>query len=120
MNEKKPVRLIFVCSGAADVGELTDRAARHMAQQGIATMSCLASIAARDPDITFNAQIADQVLLIDGCPQACARRTFEQAGLDRPWLHFDLSEVGCGKGACPVTPERILAVVQQAMKLLHV
>jgi uncharacterized metal-binding protein len=72
MNEKKPVRLVFVCSGAAEVGKLTDRAARQMAREGMAAMSCLASIGARDPDITFNAQIADQVLLIDGSARAAA------------------------------------------------
>lgn len=40
--------LILVCSGAADVGELTDRAARELNRTGGAAMSCLASIGARD------------------------------------------------------------------------
>jgi uncharacterized metal-binding protein len=117
MNEKKVTRLVFVCSGAADVGELTDRAARRLAREGTAAMSCLASIGARDEDITFNAQIAEQVLLIDGCPKACARRTFEQAGLKR-FLHFDLSEVGLFKGRSPATPERIQQAVDKAAEVL--
>ena len=119
MTEGKPIHLVYVCSGAADVGELTDRAARQMAREGIAAMSCLASIGARDPDIMFNAETADRVLLIDGCPQACARRTFEQAGLQRPWLHFDLSEVGFGKGDSPVTAKRVQAVVNHAAAMLR-
>lgn len=109
--------LVFVCSGAADVGELTDRAARQLRGEGIAAMSCLASVGARDEDILFNIDLADQVLLIDGCPQACARRTFEQAGLRR-FRHFDLSEVGLCKGASPVTPENIHRVVAKVSSML--
>ena len=117
MNTRKKINLVFVCSGAADVGELTDRAARQLRQEGLGTMSCLASIGARDSDITFNAEIADRVLLIDGCPKACARRTFAEAGLSR-FTHFDLSEAGLKKGRSPVTAENIQSVVNHAAKLL--
>jgi uncharacterized metal-binding protein len=51
-TQKQKVRsLVFACSGAADVGELTDRAVRQLHREGVAAMSCLASIAARDQDI---------------------------------------------------------------------
>jgi len=117
MNTRNMINLVFVCSGAADVGELTDRAARQIRQEGLGTMSCLASIGARDSDITFNAEIADRVLLIDGCPKACARRTFAEAGLSH-FTHFDLSEAGLRKGRSPVTAENIQHVVDHAAKLL--
>ena len=109
--------LVFVCSGAADVGELTDRAARQLRQDGVAAMSCLASVGARDTDIMFNADMAERVLLIDGCPQACARRTFELAGMHR-FCHFDLSEVGLKKGRSPVTAEAIQKVAGRARQML--
>jgi len=117
MNTRKKINLVFICSGAADVGELTDRAARKLRQDGLGTMSCLASIGARDSDILFNADIADGVLLIDGCPKACARRTFAEAGLSR-FTHFDLSEAGLKKGRSPVTAENIQRVVDHAANLL--
>ncbi|MEI6033491.1 MAG: putative zinc-binding protein [Verrucomicrobiae bacterium] len=117
MNTRKKINLVFVCSGAADVGELTDRAARQLRQEGHGTMSCLASIGARDSDISFNAEIADRVLLIDGCPKACARRTFAEAGLSR-FTHFHLNEAGLRKGHSPVTAENIQRVVDHAAKLL--
>ena len=113
MNEEKVTRLVFVCSGAADVGEVTDRAARQLARQGTAAMSCLASVGARDEDIMFNTDLAERVLLIDGCPNACARRTFKHAGIQR-FLHFDLSEAGLFKGRSPVTPANIQRVVEKA------
>jgi len=117
IKPRKNLNLVFVCSGAADVGELTDRAARQIRQEGFGTMSCLASIGARDSDILFNTDIADRVLLIDGCPKACARRTFTEAGLSR-FTHFDLSETGLKKGRSPVTAENIQHVVDHAAKLL--
>ncbi len=117
LNPRKDIHLIFVCSGAADVGELTDRAARQIRQEGFGTMSCLASIGARDSDILFNTDLADRILLIDGCPKACARRTFKEAGLSR-FTHFDLSEAGLKKGRSPVTAENIQRVVDHAAKLL--
>jgi len=114
---KKITQLVFVCSGAADVGALTNCAARQLAREGTAAMSCLASVGARDHDIMFNANFADDVLLIDGCPKACSRRTFEHAGL-RNYLQFDLSEVGLRKGSSPVTPENLQTVARRAAEML--
>ena len=81
-------------------------------------MSCLASIGARDPDILFNTEMADRILLIDGCPKACARRTFEHAGLRR-YRHFDLSEVGLFKNRSVPGPPAIERVVDRATALLR-
>ncbi len=117
MNEKKVTQLVFACSGAADAGGLTDLAARQLAREGIAAMSCLASIGGRDEDILFNAQYAERVLLIDGCPKACARRTFEHAGLRR-FRHFDLSSVGLCKRGSPPTEENLRIVVGKAVEML--
>jgi uncharacterized metal-binding protein len=117
-RRQKVSALVFTCSGAADVGELTDLAARQLSRRGIAAMSCLASIGARDEDITFNAMLADQILLIDGCPKVCARRTFEQAGVQRAWLHFELSEIGLRKSRSPNTPENVQKVVNKATEVL--
>ena len=37
-------KLIFSCSGAADVGELADQAARRLTREGSGKMFCLAGI----------------------------------------------------------------------------
>ena len=117
-RKRKTTSLVFVCSGSADVGELTDRAARHLHQKGVAAMSCLASIAARDQDIMFNADLADRVLLIDGCPTRCCSRAFDHAGMNMPLLHFDLSEVGLRKASSPVSEENLQRVLRRAEEIL--
>ena len=38
------IRLIFSCSGVADVGEISDRAARMLSKSGAGKMFCLAGI----------------------------------------------------------------------------
>lgn len=113
IRQLKTNSLVFACSGAADVGELADKAARQLHRQGIAAMSCIASIGARDTDMMFNTDLANRVLLIDGCPKACCRRTFEQAGIHR-FIQFDLSEVGLKKGGSPLTEEGVQRVVHKA------
>ena len=40
------VKLVFPCSGGSNVGELADRAARQLEQDGTAKMYCLAGIGA--------------------------------------------------------------------------
>jgi uncharacterized metal-binding protein len=118
IKETKKTFVVYVCGGSADVGELTDRAARRMDREGLASMSCLAGIGARDADITFKAEYATRVLLMDGCPKACSRRTFENAKLHR-FAHFDLSALGLPKGKSPVTEENIQRVVTKAAELLN-
>jgi uncharacterized metal-binding protein len=117
MKPNSNSNLVFVCSGAADVGELTDRAARQLSRQGSAAMSCLAGIAARDPDMLCHADLTPKTLVIDGCPRACASGAFREAGLNR-FLSLNLAELGLKKGASPVTPERIQTVVNRAVALL--
>jgi uncharacterized metal-binding protein len=117
MNSKKPIYLVFSCSGVADVGEMTDMAARRMNREGMATMSCLASIAAAEPGITFNAQIASKILVIDGCPKKCASTTFHKAGFTR-FAQFDLSEIGMLKGKSAPTNERVQEVMRHGVAML--
>jgi uncharacterized metal-binding protein len=117
-NLQKKYSLLFVCSGVADVGELTDMAARDMNRKGLAAMSCLASVGAQLPQILFNIGLAERVLVIDGCPQTCASKTLRHAGVEN-FLHFDLSELGfCKRKAAP-TPERVQTVVYRAVEMLN-
>lgn len=109
--------LVFVCSGAADVGELTDRAARLLNRHGTVAMSCLAGIGARDSDMMFNTEFADAVLVIDGCPTGCASSTFRAAGLIK-FTQFNLAEIGLHKGASPVTDDNVRRVADWALDLL--
>jgi uncharacterized metal-binding protein len=99
-------KLIFACSGAADVGAIADQAARKMTKDGAGKMFCLAGIGGRVPGILATTDSAAKILAIDGCPLNCARNSLEQAGF-KAYEHLQLADLGMEKGKTPPTPEAI-------------
>ena len=108
-------KLIFACSGAADVGALTDLAARQLTREGVGKMYCLTGVGGRVDGIMKTVEKADQILVLDGCPLNCARKTLETAGFNR-FHHIELSGLGLAKGQSPATDENLAAVMQAAKK----
>jgi uncharacterized metal-binding protein len=96
-------KFVFPCSGASDVGGLSDQAARRITLDGTGKMYCLAGIGGRVDAIMANTRAAARVLVIDGCPQECARKTMELAGFT-DFQHLKLAEMGFKKGETPLTP----------------
>ncbi len=114
---KGGVTLIFPCSGAADVGEISDRAARSMTAQGHGKMFCLAGIGGNISGMIASARGADRVLVIDGCGVDCAKKTMEERGID-DYIHFRVTDLGMEKSKSPATQERIESVAQKGKELL--
>ena len=108
---------VFPCSGASDVGGLSDQAARQMTLDGAGKMYCLAGIGGRVDAIMANTRAAARVLVIDGCSQECARKTMELAGF-KDFQHLKLAEMGFKKGETPVTPARIREVADKGSEML--
>jgi uncharacterized metal-binding protein len=112
-------RLIFACSGAADVGRIADLAARKLAAEGAGKMFCLAGIGARVSGILATTQAAAAILAIDGCPLDCARKTLEAAGFTQ-FQYLRLSDLGMEKGKTPPTEERVSQAAARGKMLLAV
>ncbi len=110
-------KLIFPCSGASDVGGLADRAARQMTLNQTGKMYCLAGIGGRVNTIVETTREAAKILVIDGCPQECGRKTMEHAGFTG-FQHLKLASIGLHKGSSPVTDERIRLVAKKGAELL--
>ncbi len=110
-------KLVFPCSGASDVGGLSDRAARQMTLDGSGKMYCLAGIGGRVDGILANTQAAAKVLVVDGCPEECARKTMELAGF-KQFQHLKLAEMGFEKGKTRVTATLIRQVAAKGAELL--
>src|SRR5437763_1494839 len=103
-------KLIFACSGAADVGKISDLAARKLTVEGAGKMFCLAGVGGRVSGIMETTRVAKAILAIDGCPLDCAKRTLEQAGFAR-FEHLRLSDLGMEKGKTAPTDEVVAKVV---------
>jgi uncharacterized metal-binding protein len=110
-------KLIFACSGAADVGAVADQAARKLTKEGAGKMFCLAGVGGRVPGIMKTTEAADKILVIDGCPLNCAKHCLEQAGFKK-YEHLQLADLGMEKGKTPPTPENVAkAAAKGAEKL---
>ena len=110
--------LIFACSGAADVGELTDLAARELTREGIGKMFCLAGVGGRVGGILEKTKAAGRILALDGCQLDCARLTLELADVP-DFVHVRVTDLGMQKGETPATPEAVTKVTETAASLLE-
>jgi uncharacterized metal-binding protein len=114
---KGPVKLIYACSGAADVGEIADRAARTVASAGGGKLQCANAIGAGLESYVEAAKGADKVLAIDGCINHCAANCLNKAGVTK-FEHLVLNHIGLAKQASPPNEENIAKAVAAAEKML--
>jgi uncharacterized metal-binding protein len=110
--------MVFACSGASDVGGVTDQAARKLSREKTASMSCIAAVAAEIPDIMKKVQAADQIIALDGCDHECAAAILRKGGIDT-FAHVRLKELGLEKGKTPVTEETIAKAACAAAEALE-
>ncbi len=110
-------KLIFACSGAADVGEIADRAARKLTREGKGRMFCTAGLGGRISGILKTTEAAEGVLAIDGCPLNCVKSSLEQAGFTA-FKHLQLADLGLEKCKSPATEESINKVAARAAELI--
>lgn len=110
-------KLVFCCSGAADVGAIADLAARKLSRDGLAKYSCLAGIGGKVSGIVASTESAAKVLVIDACALHCARKTMEQSGFEN-FEHLCMADIGFVKGHSPMSAESVEKVAQAAAPLL--
>ena len=109
--------LIFARSGAADVGEVSDLAARKLNKDGVGNMFCLAGVGGRVGGIMDKTKAASRVLAIDGCQLDCARLTLEEADI-KNFSHLRVTDLGMEKGKTVITPDAVAQVASKAESLM--
>ncbi|EHQ36365.1 putative zinc-binding protein [Methanoplanus limicola] len=75
-------KIIFACSGASNVGELSNAAAVTLTKEGFGNKACTASLAIKTPSVMKKTEDADEIVVIDGCQVGCAGQIAENAGVD--------------------------------------
>jgi len=103
------VPLIFACSGGADVGHLSDLAARQMMKDGSGKMFCLAGIGGKVSTILDTTRNTDKILVIDGCHVDCAKKTLDNAGMTG-YHHFRVTDLDFEKGKSPVDDKSVIQI----------
>ncbi|HNS22684.1 MAG TPA: putative zinc-binding protein [Sedimentisphaerales bacterium] len=110
-------KLIFACSGAADVGEIADQAARKLTREGAGRMFCTTGLGGRISGILKTAEAADSILAIDGCPLNCVKSSLEQAGFST-FKHLQLADLGLEKGKSPASEESVNKAAARAREMI--
>ena len=102
---------VLACSGACDLGQVTDRVARKLRDNNVRKMNCLAVVGAG-----IEKSIEDfktkNILMIDGCPIDCGKRILDNAGF-KDYNYVRVTDYGFKKGETPVTEEVVSAVYEK-------
>ena len=109
-------KLIFACSGAADVGAIADQAARKLTRDGVGKMYCTVGLGGDVKSILDNTRQASLILALDGCPVDCVKHTLERVGLC--YKHVRVTDLGLEKGKSPVNDESIAKVASKCAEVL--
>lgn len=110
-------KLIFACSGAADVGAVADHAGRRMTKEGVGSMFCLAGVGGRVAPIMEKTKSASKILAIDGCPLDCVAETLRQAGIEG-FAQLRVTDLGLEKGSTPISDASIDKVVTKGREIM--
>jgi uncharacterized metal-binding protein len=111
--------LIYACSGAANVAEVADRAARELMFKGAGKMFCLVGIAAGIEGMVQAAKDADLNIVIDGCPMECGKKAFDRAGVTN-YMVIRVTDLGIEKvKGVRATDEQVAAVVVKVKKAMR-
>ena len=109
------VKTVFACSGAADLGEISDLVARKLHQDGVRQMKCLAFIGGGIKEMIESIKDSN-MLVIDGCPLDCGKLTMETNGITN-FCHLRLTDLGYTKGQTPANPKVVGEIVNHSISL---
>ena len=74
--------LIFPCSGGSNVGQIANQAGVKLNQNGMGNFFCLAGIGGHVSGMIESTKAGKMLVVIDGCPVACAKKTLEHTGFN--------------------------------------
>lgn len=106
---------VLSCSGACDLGRISDHVARKLSREGIRKMHCLAVVGAGLDEPTALLRKSN-LLVIDGCNLNCGKKIVEKAGF-RDFYYLRVADLGFEKGKTSVTSSVIDSVFKIASRL---
>ncbi|HSQ35822.1 MAG TPA: putative zinc-binding protein [Candidatus Binatia bacterium] len=88
--------MILACSGGSNVGQLSNRAAVELTQEGFGKMYCLAGIGGQLKGFVQSAKDVPVIAAIDGCAVGCAKAILRNAGIQN-YNYIVLTDLGIEK-----------------------
>ena len=90
------VNTVLACSGASNVGQITNEVAKKLDEAGEANFFCLAGVGGHISGMVASVKGTDLVLVLDGCPVACAKKCMDEAGISG-YEYLVVTELGIEK-----------------------
>ena len=91
------ITMVFACSGGSNVGQISNEVGRKLTVDNKGVMFCLAGLGGDVEALVERARGAERILVIDGCPVACAKKVLDRHGIEHEWLEL----TGLGIEKCP-------------------
>jgi len=104
--------IVLACSGACDLGQISDLVARKLRDNNVRKMNCLAAVGAGIQP-TIEAFTKSNLLMIEGCQVDCGKKMLDKAGIGN-YKHFRITDMGYVKGQTPATSDVIQEVYNKA------
>ena len=109
---------IFPCVGASNVGQISNKVAIELANNGVGTMMCTVGIGGHVPGLVKSAEGCEHIIVIDGCPLKCAKKTLEHAGINVD-KHIVLTELDIKKDhELNVSPDQVKEALKKVIDVL--
>ncbi|MFI5136986.1 MAG: putative zinc-binding protein [Sphingobacteriales bacterium] len=90
----KPI--VYSCSGCSSAAQMANYLALQLDRKGIAEMSCIAGVGGNVRKLVRTAQSGREIIVIDGCPLACAKACLNNHSI-HPDVHIELTSFGVAK-----------------------
>jgi len=109
-------RIIFPCCGQANTGQISNYAAIQLDEEGYGGYACTALLVSSET-LANRANEVDEVVAIDGCGMACAKKIAEKAGVP-VHQHLVITDLGVEKksGDRSFTSDQVEGIVSAAWK----
>ncbi|MFT4883922.1 MAG: putative metal-binding protein [Natronomonas sp.] len=88
--------LVYSCSGCSSAAQMANDLAVRLDHEQVAEMSCIAGVGGDVGPLVDTATSGRPMLVIDGCPLECARKSLEQHDVT-PDRHVNLAKQGVAK-----------------------
>ena len=90
------INVVLACSGASNVGQITNEVAKKLDMKGLAKFFCLSGVGGHISGMVASVKGADKVLVLDGCPVGCAKSCMKETNLNN-FQYLIVTELGIEK-----------------------
>jgi uncharacterized metal-binding protein len=106
---------VVACSGASNVGQISNQTALELARAKVAGFFCLTGVGGHIKGMVKSAKEARLMIAIDGCPVQCAAKTLQHADIE-PAIQIMVIDLGIEKSHDIAIDEKACSKVVEKVK----